>query len=285
MNPRWFTDINRVDNFVKVLNKVFVQIKIQPNKRGRPPKHPLEEYLKLIIVKEFKRRSLRATETDYSELVCKERVDHSVIHFWEKKVNKELLEKIISLLGKELDKHMENEYTFIDSTEFTSWTKEPLVFHVSCRITKETVYPIGIFYGRGKTVKESVEGCLVEGSGDLLADAWYDSNEALGLMVRLGYKPIVRPNKERLDGYFRRRVRRFYRNPIGRQKYRQRGRGESLFGSLTNEFGDRLLTRRIDTSQVRIGCRIISYQLKILMRIGFYGLRILFKISIIFRNY
>jgi len=50
-------------------------------------------------------------------------VDHSVIHFWEKKVNKELLEKIISLLGKELDKHMENEYTFIDSTEFTSGPK------------------------------------------------------------------------------------------------------------------------------------------------------------------
>ena len=97
----------------------------------------------------------------------------------------------------------------------------------------------------------------------------------LGTMLKSGYKPIVKPNKERIDGYFRRRVRKFYRRPIGRQKYRQRSRGESVFGSLTNDYGDRLKTMKVDTSEIRIGCRIISYQIKILMRINFYIIKIL----------
>lgn len=279
MLSRWFTEINDIDNFLRVLDKVIDFVEIEENKRGRPPKRDKKDYFRLLIVKEFKKRSLRSTETDYSKLVCKERIDHSVIHYWEKNINRGVIEKIIRLIGKELD--LSYEYTFVDSTEFTSWIKKSLIFHVSCRITKETVYPIGIFYGRGDTVQESVNGCLAEGSGNLLADAWYDSNDALGSMVRLGYKPIVKPNKERTDGYFRRKVRRFYRHPIGRQKYKQRGRGESIFGSLTDDYGDRLKTMRIDTSEIRIGCRIVSYQIKILMRMNSSAI----KISIIFRNY
>jgi hypothetical protein len=49
--------------------------------------------------------------------------------------------------------------------------------------------------------------------------------------------------------------------------YRQRGRGESCFGSLTNEFGDRLKTSRIDTSITRIGARVIAYLTKVYIRI------------------
>ena len=48
--------------------------------------------------------------------------------------------------------------------------------------------------------------------------------------------------------------------------YRQRGRGESVFGSLTNEFGDRLKTVLWETSVTRIGCRFVVYLVKLLMR-------------------
>jgi len=48
--------------------------------------------------------------------------------------------------------------------------------------------------------------------------------------------------------------------------YRQRGRGESCFGSLTNKFGDRLTTRNEQTIRTRIASRVISYQIRLLMR-------------------
>ena len=275
MLPRWNTDLNNINLFLKTLNEVIDCIEIPKNKKGRPTKIPKKEYLRLIITKEWKKRSLRSTETDYSELVCKQRVDHSVIHYQEKIIPKELIRKIIILIGQKLDNSFDYDYTFIDATEFTSWNMNGLIFHLSCRITKETVYPTGIHYGLGRTVKESVEGCLVQGEGNVLADGWYDDNDSLGIIFKSGYQPIVKPNKERWRGHWRKKARILYRHPIGRQKYRQRGRGESIFGSLTNDYGDRLKTMRIDTSEIRIGSRIIAYQIKILMRINFSSIEIL----------
>ena len=58
---------------------------IPRTKRGRKPKHDLRSYLKLIITKEATKSSLREAEIRYSKIICKERIDHSVIHYWEKK--------------------------------------------------------------------------------------------------------------------------------------------------------------------------------------------------------
>jgi len=76
---------------------------------------------------------------------------------------------------------------------------------------------------------------LIEGNGDLLADAWYDDNLAIKTMFQHGYRPIIKPNQSRSGGYWRRKARKLYSHPTGKQKYRQRGRGESPFGSLTVE--------------------------------------------------
>ena len=49
--------------------------------------------------------------------------------------------------------------------------------------------------------------------------------------------------------------------------YRQRGRGESLFGSLTNKYGDRFTARNTCVMKVRTASRILAYQLRLLIRI------------------
>jgi len=41
--------------------------------------------LQLIAAREFDRKSLRVAEVRLSKDICKERVDHSVIAYWEKK--------------------------------------------------------------------------------------------------------------------------------------------------------------------------------------------------------
>jgi hypothetical protein len=75
---------------------------------------------------------------------------------------------------------------------------------------------------------------------------------------------LVCPNKGRGEGYYRRKARKLYRKNRG--IYRQRTRGESMFGSLTNEFGDKLKAINKKSVQVRIMARVISYQIKLLIR-------------------
>ena len=44
-----------------------------------------KKYERSGILKEFKKKDLRSAETDLSEFVVGERVDHSVINYWERK--------------------------------------------------------------------------------------------------------------------------------------------------------------------------------------------------------
>lgn len=85
-------------------------------------------------------------------------------------------------------------------------------------------------------------------------------------MFKSGYKPIVKPNKERFEGYYRHKARKLYMNPIGKQRCKQRGRGESIFVSLTNQFDDILKTKLYRTMVVRIGSRVLCYMIRIYMR-------------------
>ncbi len=41
----------------------------------------------------------------------------------------------------------------------------------------------------------------------LLMDAHYDDNHAIGLCYTRGYLPVVRPNRKRLRGFWRRKSR------------------------------------------------------------------------------
>ena len=85
-------------------------------------------------------------------------------------------------------------------------------------------------------------------------------------MFKKGYIPIVCPNKNRWRGQWRHEARELYSLRENRLGYRQRGRGESPFGSLTNCYGDRLHARKKTVMQTRIAARVLCYQVKLLIR-------------------
>jgi hypothetical protein len=127
---------------------------------------------------------------------------------------------------------------------------------------------IQLAYSFGKTSPSiATKDCIVKGIGHIYADAWYDDNKSFKIIIKQGYEPIVKANKDRSKGYWRHKARKLWRNIKNKFAYRNRGRGESIFGTLTNWLGDRLKTSRIDTSITRIGARIIAYLVKIYMRI------------------
>ena len=268
MLNRWDTAHNNL-NFalheVKRLTKHLIRKKEET--RGRPPKHNPTEYAQLIVMKEFcNALSLRKAEVRLSEFVVGERVDHSVIAYWENKPEiSRCLKIIVARAGKLLDKALRKIFSFVDATKFTTWNIKEVQIHVANRIAQETVYPIGVSFLK-ETVREPVQECLPIGKGRVYADAGYDDNKTIGVMFNKGYYPVVCPNKNRWRGHWRKKARKLYRMPINRLGYRHRGRGESLFGSLTNEFGDRLHARNEQSFQARVIGRIISYQIKLLIR-------------------
>jgi hypothetical protein len=266
---RWDTKVNDL-NFalqeVKRLTKKLIRKK--QGGRGRPPKHDPVRYAQLLAIKEFcNALSLRKVEVRISNFVVGERVDHSVIAYWENKEEMiNCLKILISRAGKLLNKRCNKSFTFIDSTKFTSWKNETIEIHVCNRITKETIYPIGISF-KTNNVRDPVDEAVPPGEGKLYGDAWYDENKAIGILFQKGYIPIICPNKRRSRGYWRKKARELYNRWENRLGYRHRSRGESMFGSLTNEFGDRFKAINENSMDVRILARIFSYQIKLLIRL------------------
>src|SRR3990167_2301613 len=101
-----------------------------------------------------------------------------------------------------------------------------------------------------------------KGGGRLFVVEGGVEKKSIGIIFGKGYEPVVCPNKSRWKGYFRKKARKIYNKFTNRLGYRQRGRGESCFGSLTNKFGDRLTTRNEQTIRTRIASRVISYQIR-----------------------
>jgi len=191
-----------------------------------------------------------------------ERVDHSVIHYWEKKLE-EVYIALVRRMGQLLLSSLKPLFKVIDSTKFVTWKQREVEFHTLTAITKETVFPISIFFGSANPSR-AVSNTLIQGKGELMADPWYDDNKAMGIMFQKGYIPIVKPNSGRYHGYWRRKARRIFFKDLLR--YRQRGRGESLYGSLTNAYGDRLKTTLLETTKTRIAARIVNYLVKLYIR-------------------
>ena len=236
---------------------------IKASKRGRPPKHSLADYTILLAVKEEKKASLREAETDYSEASCHERIDHSVIHYWEQKLRAAYV-FLVQRIGLFLVSKSKELFRFMDSTKFSNWHNWTYEFHSLHTIVQGTVFPISIFFG-STSPSVAVGNTLIPGKGELMMDRWYDDNTAIGIAYAQGYLPIVKLNSNRFRGHYRRKARKLYY--ADQLRYRQRGRGESVYGSLTNCYGDRLTTRLQKATQTRIAARVVCYLIRLCIRV------------------
>jgi len=122
------------------------------------------------------------------------------------------------------------EFSVLDATSFTNWHRTINGFHLITRISRETVYPAGITNDTFNPIPNTRD-VIVEGNGFILADRWYDVNGVYRIAYKKGYIPLIKPQRTRWKGYWRRKGRKVYSREW--RRYRQRGRGESVFGSLT----------------------------------------------------
>ena len=269
MLKRWNSITENINLFIHLVKKIVRKVSPhwKKNGRGRPPKHDPEGYLTLLAAKEYDKKSLRGAEVRLSDIICKERVDHSVIAYWEKKPEvTQQITVLVNEVGRLLEQHLTYGFSVIDSTKFTSWLKGEVEVHVVNRITEGTVYPRSISF-LTRTVSAPVAEALSQGEKNLYADAWYDVNDAMKVMFQRGYIPIVCPHKERWKGYYRKKARKLYKDPFNKLGYRQRGRGESPFGSLTNAYGDRMKSLGVQATRTRTVARILAYQVRLLIRV------------------
>ena len=267
MKPRWYSGLKNLNLFLRVLKENIPWIR-RKKQRGRPPKHSIRKYLQLIVAKEFQRCSLRGAEQNLSKRICRTRVDHSVIAYWEKKLSA-LVASVILFIGLVIERILGYNFSFIDSTKFTTWHCREVEFHTLVRVGNGFLYPVNACFG-SVSPKVVAKRILIPGKGKLLADRWYDDNIVFKYAIKNGYEPVIKPNKNRDRGYWRRIGRKIYNQIHNRYFYKQRSRGESIFASLTNEFGDRLNSRLKETTATRIGARILTHQIKLLMRIFSY---------------
>jgi hypothetical protein len=266
MLNRWCNEINSINLCFFQLKRIARKAKFLKGGRGRKPERSIEKYAFIIVLKEYDKRTLRGAEEHLSRFVFNERVDHSVISYWENNPKMILLlQEFIAVAGALLDRSLTTLFSFVDATKFTNWEIKETFVTICNRIAKETVYPIGISFEK-KTVADPVNESVPEGRGLLYADAGYDDNKTIGVLFRKGYTPIVCPNKNRWKGYWRHKSRKLYRMREHRLGYRQRGRGESIFGSLTNCYGDRFYARNEEAMMTLTASRFVCYQIKLLIR-------------------
>jgi len=268
MLSRWCNEVNSINLAFFNLKRLARKSNILKGGKGRKPKREIEGYAFLITLKEFDKRTLRGAEEHLSKFVFDERVDHSVIAYWEKNPKMlKLIQQFIAIAGALLNKALSMLFTFIDSTKFTNWNINEINVTVCNKIANQTVYPIGISFKTADVVSP-VNEAVPFGNGKLYADAWYDEIKTIKSLFKKGYTPIICPNKTRYRGFYRRIARKLYKMPENRLGYKQRGRGESVFGSLTNCYGDRLHARKTSVMKTRIASRILCYQIKLLIRIN-----------------
>jgi hypothetical protein len=119
----------------------------------------------IIALKEYDERTLRGAEAHITRLINKERIDHSVLSYWEnKKEMPEIVAQFINIAGAMLERYLSSLFTFVDATRFSSWNMNEINIHVCNRIANGTVYPIGLSFTTG-SVAQPVSEAVPSGSG------------------------------------------------------------------------------------------------------------------------
>ena len=115
MLKRWDTRVYDIRRILKVYDSL--SLDLESIDIPRPKVHDLDVILKALIIKEFESLSLRSAEINVQE-VLGERIDHAVLHFWEKKLSN-YIEGILNRILENLEQRDYSE-TFVDSTMFTN---------------------------------------------------------------------------------------------------------------------------------------------------------------------
>jgi len=96
----------------------------------------------------------------------------------------------------------------------------------------------------------------------MFGDGAFDAKPMLNTIASKGYIPIVRRGLASPGGYGARIRDRAYNESL----YAYRSVGEGIFGASTVEFGDRIKTKKKESTRTRILTRILIYCLKIIVR-------------------
>ncbi|MCC6019076.1 MAG: hypothetical protein LM601_08590 [Candidatus Verstraetearchaeota archaeon] len=218
---------------------------------------PARLYLKALALKEVCKASLRYAES-LSQIHLGVRIPKSTLHYWEARhgdVVREVLKVLLRLLST-----IDYDYSVVDSTKFTDWLKGLHELFIDVRVRGgETLFPVHAQLTSSEV--EFVKG-IPEGGGVMLGDGAFDAKPVLNTIASKGYIPMVKRGSRSPRGYGARIRDRAYDEAL----YAYRGVGEGIFGALTVEFGERLKTRRRESTKTRTHLRIIIYCLKILVR-------------------
>jgi len=218
---------------------------------------PARLYVKALVLKEVCKASLRYAES-LSQTYLGVRIPKSTLHYWEVKhgdVVVEVLKTLFRLLT-----YMDYDYSVIDSTKFTDWLNSLHELFIDVRVRSgETLFLVHAQLTSSEV--EFVKG-IPEGGGIMLGDGAFDAKPVLNTIASRGYIPMVKRGSMSPRGYGARIRGRVYDESL----YAYRSVGEGIFGALTVEFGDRLKTRREESTKTRTHLRIIIYYLKILVR-------------------
>jgi hypothetical protein len=220
---------------------------------GRPPRL----YVKALALKEVCKASLRYAES-LSQVYLGVKIPKSTLHYWEVR-HGDVVEEVLKALFRLLSL-MDYDYSVIDSTKFTDWLRGLHELFIDVRVRSgDTLFPVHAQLTSSEVV--FVKG-IPEGKGIMLGDGAFDAKPVLNTIASRGYIPMVRRGSTSPRGYGARIRDRAYNENI----YAYRGVGEGIFGALTVEFGDRLKTRRKESTKTRTLLRIIIYCLKIIVR-------------------
>jgi hypothetical protein len=198
----------------------------------------------------------------YAESLCRiylgVKIPKSTLHYWEVRHGdavKEVLRTLFRLLSL-----MDYDHSAIDSTKLTDWLRGLHELFIDVRVRGGNVlFPIHAQLTSSEVV--FVKG-MPEGGGIMLGGGAFDAKPALNTIVSREYIPMVRRGSMSPRGYEARIRDAAYDASI----YAYRGVGEGIFGALTVEFGDRLKTRRKESTKTRTLLRIMIYCLKIMVR-------------------
>jgi hypothetical protein len=218
---------------------------------------PARLYLKALVLKEVCKASLRYAES-LSKTHLGVRIPKSTLHYWEVKHGDVVVEVLKALL--KLLTQMDYDYSVVDSTKFTDWLNSLHELFIDVRVRGgETLFPVHAQLTSSKV--EFVKG-IPEGGGIMLGDGAFNAKPILNTIASNGYIPMVKKGSRSPRGYGTRIRGKAYDDAL----YAYRGVGEGILGALTVEFGERLKTRREESTKTRTLLRIIIYCLKILVR-------------------